>query len=435
VPAPAVGGSILVLEAEPGQRERWVRALCRDHALVEGAGDTAYAGELLSRCRFDALVVGLPPRGAALLEWACSARLRAGVRRLVVVAAGRSVDTVVEALRGGADEFLMRETRDDELALTVRRLLGPRLPVVPGEGGSGPAESALLGNSAAMVALRAELERIATRGVNVLVLGETGSGKETVARYLHRLSGRRGRFEAVNCGAIESGTLQRELSGAPDGAAGLVRSGHTGMLVSAAGGTLFLDNIGELSPDDQACVLKLLDGHGSRPVRADDAGARIVAGAHPDLDRQRRDGRFRADLYYRIGVVAVRLPPLRKRAGDIPLLAQHLVGVIAAGAGLAPREFGPRDREALVAHDWPGNVRELRNVIEHWILTGSTLADCLSAAAPPGSGEDAYPLSWSLRQVEDAHIARVLKSVAGNKSEAARRLGVSRKTLERRFRP
>lgn len=430
VPGPALAGAVLVLEADLAQRKAWQRVLRRAHALVDAVPGIDEASELLRRVRYQTMVVGLPRRGHELLSWACAMRRAARVRRVVVIAPERSIDTAVLALRGGADDFLVRNCEDEEL------LHGARGPVAtPDTAADSGSIAELLGDGAAMTALRADLERISATSGPVLLLGETGTGRETVARHLHATSARTGALVNLNCALVAPGSLEEILCGIAPRSAPRMSAVPAGALLSATGGTLFLDNLGELGAEDQARLLGLLDDRGRWPAQPRSPAARLIVADRPDLAMRCRDGRFREDLYFRVGAVTINLPPLRDRVADIPALAEHLALHAAARAGIPPPHLDGRELDLLCAHDWPGNVRELRDAIERWVLTGRSPTEWLGAGGRPPAVAGDWPLDWTLRQVEDAHIARVLTATAGNKSEAARRLGVSRKTLERRSRP
>jgi DNA-binding NtrC family response regulator len=297
----------------------------------------------------------------------------------------------------------------------------------------------LVGDSAPIRQLRATVERVGPTPATVLIEGRTGTGKELIARLLHERSGRRGPFVPVNCGAIPPELMETELFGHAKGAFTGAHQQREGLFVAARAGTLFLDEISEMRGDLQVKLLRALEEGRIRPVGADrevPIDVRIVASAQPGLRDQVQGRRFREDLYYRLNVVHILLPCLRERPDDIPLLVQHFMQRVADEFGMAPIDLDAAQLGRLRARDWPGNVRELRNFVERTVLMGGPPED---EPEGPGSTPEpdagAYPVDWTLEQVKQAHILRVLAQNQGNRSATARQLGVSRKTLERRLGP
>jgi transcriptional regulator with PAS, ATPase and Fis domain len=297
-----------------------------------------------------------------------------------------------------------------------------------------------------MSAVFTAIERVAgTPRTTVLVTGESGTGKEIVAREIHRRSARADKpFVAVNCAGLADGLLEADLFGyAPGAFTGALPGGRDGLFAAAQGGTILLDEIGELDPNLQARLLRVLQERTFRPVGSTTdrpVDVRILAATNRDLGRMVAAGRFREDLYYRLNVLSIRVPPLRDRAEDVPLLASGFVALLAAEIGCAPRGLTPAASAALARHPWPGNVRELRNVVERAVLLardGWIDAEHLGLEArgtepgsDPGGASFSLPISdCSLRSVERALIERVLLDTAGNRSQAARVLGVNRTTL------
>ncbi len=281
------------------------------------------------------------------------------------------------------------------------------------------------------------INRIASTPSTVLIVGETGTGKELVARALHELSGRGGDYVPVNCGAISADLIEGEFFGHLKGAFTGAHQTRNGLFRHADGGTFFLDEIGEMPLALQAKLLRVLEERSYRPVGGNQeipVTARVVAATNRDLAAEVRAGRFREDLYYRINVVELRLPPLRERKGDIPPLTRYFLDALSAELGVPAPELTPWDLEQLVGYDWPGNIRELRNVIERSLLLGKPpscyLAETRTRETPghPTSAEH-----QSLEYVQRAHILNALLAADGNKTVAARKLGVSRKTVERKL--
>ena len=278
------------------------------------------------------------------------------------------------------------------------------------------------------------VERVAPRGVSVLVRGESGTGKELVAKLLHLLSGREGSLIALNCAALPESLLESELFGIEGGVATGVGA-RAGKFELADGGTLFLDEIGDMQPGVQAKLLRTLQERevvrigGQKAVPVD---VRLIAATHRDLEALVARGEFRADLYYRLKGVDVELPPLRDRRPDIPHLVRHFTERFCRREGIPVPPFRSDALALLMAHDYPGNVRELQNLVEGAVslaegeVGGDLVRSLMGAPAQQG------PEPLDLGAVEKRHISRVLKLTGGNKSAAARLLGLDRKTLQRK---
>jgi DNA-binding NtrC family response regulator len=309
-----------------------------------------------------------------------------------------------------------------------------------------------VGRSIVIKGLQAALQRVAAVDSTVLLTGESGTGKELAALALHTLSPHaRAPFVPVNCAALSPALIEQELFGAAGGA-----QRRDGLFVYAQGGTLFLDEIGELPLPLQATLLRVLESRCVRPVGGEQeipVNVRIVAASNRRLADEVEAGRFRKDLYYRLQVVEITLPPLRAHKEDIPDLVAHFLDTLPAQLGVPPFEVSAEEMAYLAEYDWPGNVRELRNLIERSLILGAlnvsalyqglkrgaATAETAGTTAParpaPQAGHPASAPADSptdLQTLERRHILTVLESVAGDKSQAARLLGVSRRTLERR---
>ncbi|MEJ2523914.1 MAG: sigma-54 dependent transcriptional regulator, partial [Gammaproteobacteria bacterium] len=364
-------------------------------------------------------------------------------RRAILVCAEPDADTAITAMRQGIQDMLTRPVDVEELLQAVARQLARRpaaetRPAPPRLSAAGTSRHAIIGNSPAIKRVKALLDRVAPLPGTVLIHGETGTGKELVARAIHNHSNRKGAFVPVNCGAIAPDLLESELFGHTKGAFTSAHQVREGLFVAAKRGTLFLDEISEMPLALEVKLLRALEESAIRPVGADreiPVDARIVASTQHDLGELVQKGEFREDLYFRLNVVNLRLPPLRDRLEDVPLLAEHFMRRLATDLGIEPVALSDVAMERLQAHDWPGNVRELRNVIERTLMLGELADEHLNREGRRRTDRAAaaYPLDWSLEQVKDHHIRRVLEDAGGNKSAAARRLGISRKTLERRL--
>jgi two-component system response regulator HydG len=437
------------LLAEVLERESYavVPALSADEALtkVHEAGP------------FDAVLTDLRMPGKSGLDLLRTLRERDPGALVLVLTAFGDAGAAGEAIRAGAYDFISKPYDIAALRETLARSLGRRRLAgirhdhdAAAPGGAGSAEPALVGHSPAIIEVMKTLARVAPSQATVLVLGETGTGKELVARTIHHFSERADRrFVAVNCSALAEGLLESELFGHVRGAFTGAGAARPGLFREADHGTLFLDEIGDISPALQARLLRALQEHeivpvGSEsPVRVD---VRVLAATHRDLPELVRQGRFREDLYYRLNVVTLTLPPLRARPQDIPLLIDHFLRELAARHGRGPVAVDPEAQRRLLAHDWPGNIRELRNVLERAMLLAEQdvigpehlppdvrsprSAASVAASASTDGPASALPLR-SLDEVDREHVLRVLQAMRGNRDETSRVLGISRRTLSR----
>ena len=375
---------------------------------------------------------------------------RRGSEATVIVMSGfGTFDLAVEAMRRGAYDYVEKPFRNDELVLVLRkaeereRLLAENRQLRRAL--YGPARSGLVGTSAPMAALDARLAKLAPHKTSVLVEGESGTGKELVARALHRGSPRGEKpFVAVNCGAIPEVLLESELFGHVRGAFTDATRDKRGLIEEASGGTLFLDEIGELPLLLQTKLLRVLQEERLRPLGATQertVDVRVVAATVRDLEVEVAEARFREDLYYRLAVARVRLPPLRDRRGDIRLLCAHFIRKHAARLGLSELPTLTADAVAtLESYPWPGNVRELENVIEHAIvLAGGPALDRTSLPERLRQGEpDALSLASAspslsikenTRRLEADLIRRALLQTSGNRTKAIELLDISHRAL------
>lgn len=301
----------------------------------------------------------------------------------------------------------------------------------------------IIGNSPEMASLMRTMRMVAATDATVLLVGETGTGKELLAQALHAHSRRSGGpFLPVNCAALPEALVESELFGCRRGAFTGAVSDQPGRVLAADGGTLFLDEVGELPLAAQAKLLRFLECGEVQPVgqtRPRQVSARVVAATNRDLTALVAEGRFRQDLYYRLNVVPVELPPLRERSGDIAVLLHHFLDRLAAAHGVAPPSLAPAALRCLKDYHWPGNVRELRNLCERLVILhagGVVGAEALPAEIRAGAGAPPRRLGLSLpdgglrlEDVERSLIGQALEKAAGNRSKAARLLGISRDTL------
>jgi two-component system, NtrC family, response regulator HydG len=367
---------------------------------------------------------------------------------VVVVTGDKSTEAAIEALRHGAFDYVTKPIDAKLLGLSLARALRRSRLLVELEGFQRPSRPAppLLGESAAMRRTQELIARVARSETSVLIQGETGAGKELVARAIHAASARAaGPFVAINCAAVPANLLESELFGHTKGAFTDAKQSRAGLFVEASGGTLFLDEIGDMPLEMQSKLLRALQERRVRPVGGNGEvpfDARVFAATHRDLDAEVRAGRFRQDLYYRINVVCVGVPALREREGDILRLADHFLERFCARAERARVRLSPQVAEQLLAHDWPGNVRELENCMERLAaLSRYELAICAdlpqSVRGPLHEERTAMGKLpdglLDLAELERNHILQVLERLNGNKSRAAELLGLDRRTLYRKL--
>jgi len=367
---------------------------------------------------------------------------------VILMTARGTIETTALAQRIGAFDYLAKPFDLGDLIARVRAALGDRVAEEV-EIEAGPA-SRIVGSHPSMIAMYKAIARVASLNVPVVILGESGSGKELVAQSIHDLGNRvSGPFIAINCGAIPDTLLENELFGSTRGAFTDSRQDRRGALSRADGGTLFLDEIGDISPAFQVKLLRFLQDGIVTPLGAEKShrvDVRLIAATHRDIKRLVADGRFREDLYYRLAGYEIAVPPLRERASDLPLLADHFRRRIAAEM---KRDSIPGPSQAvldvLAAHRWPGNVRELEQVIRRTIIDSGALVDPGAAAnalrdiAPSAEAQPAAVSApaeeelVSLDEAEKRHIVAVLRATGGNQTQAAFILGIERKTLARKI--
>ncbi|WP_281985623.1 sigma-54-dependent transcriptional regulator [Azonexus hydrophilus] len=359
---------------------------------------------------------------------------------VIIMTAFYDMESTIAAMHGGAIEFIPKPVDIARLDAAVDLALMRAKDFVTL---SAPvATSPLLGKSPAMADIFRRIALVAQTRASVLILGESGTGKEVVARAIHAAGAQRDQpFLAVNCAALVETLLESELFGHARGAFTGAHAATRGKVDAAGQGTLFLDEIGELSLPMQGKLLRLLEAREFSPVGSTEvrrANARFIAATNVDLAERVSQGRFREDLYYRLDVFPIRMPPLRERRGDIPLLAEHLLGRVSQEVGKPIRQISNEALDTLKTHDWPGNVRELENVLTRAavLARGELIAAVDINPRAPGSTEpnlSEAPLC-SLRELETRHVAQVLAATGWHKGKACEILGVSRTRLERRIR-
>jgi DNA-binding NtrC family response regulator len=446
---------ILVVEDRPNLREMLRHTLEAEDYTVEEAGDGQSALEALGRRRFLAVLTDLKLPGAdghAVLEAARGADPTVPV---ILMTAYGTVEDAVAAMKAGAYDFLPKPVDTDHLLLLLDRAIERRRLVhenllLREEAAARLGVPRIVGDSPALQAVAKQIQKVAPAETTVLLLGESGTGKELFARALHALSPRRGRpFVAINCAAIPENLLENELFGHEKGAYTGAGAAKIGKLELADKGTLFLDEVGELAPSLQAKLLRALQEKafervgGTRTIECD---LRLVAATNRDLEADVAGGRFREDLYFRLSVFPLSIPPLRERLDDLPVLVEHILERLGRELGIEGLRAGEAALEALAGQRWPGNIRELENALERAAILAEgpeLLAEHLGLGGSGGGESDLaafrrlLPRKGSLPEVaarasalaESMRIREALEAAGGNKRRAAEALGVSYKTL------
>jgi DNA-binding NtrC family response regulator len=435
---------ILVVDDEEIVRESLSGWLRKDGYTVAAAPDGPTALAMLKdEDSWSVILLDLkmtPMDGLQVLEEAHKIRPGAAA---VIMTAYATVDTAVRAMKLGAYDYLMKPFDPEELSLMVEKIVGQQSLrreniILRKVLKRGYTFRDLVSKSPAMQAVF-ELARAAAKsGSTVLILGESGTGKDLLAHAVHAESDRANKpFVAVSCAALTETLLESELFGHERGAFTGAFERHEGKFEAAAGGTLFLDEIGDISPKLQLDLLRVLEDRkvtrvgGTAAIPID---VRVIAATNRVLTKLVELGSFRQDLYYRLNVIPLTIPPLRERKEDIPLLVEHLLERLSVETGKHVESVSEESMSHLLSHDWPGNVRELRNALERGIVLagGSVLRPEHLGALGEGLPSDKKPLS--LDQVERRHIAEILRQTAGNVSQAARVLDIDRATLYTKIR-
>jgi len=440
--------TILIADDEKNTREGLARALQR-HYDVLLAEDGRRALELLEQRPVDIVLSDVRMPGMDGLTLLSRALARQPQPLVILLTAYGTVETAVEAMKRGAYDFLQKPVNLDQLDLKLKQALRSRDVEVENRALREQLDEKfgmdkILGTSAPMQEVFDTLRQVAPTRATVLVEGESGTGKELVARAIHQLSPRvHGPFVPVHCAALSKTLLESELFGHEKGAFTGATERRSGRFEMADGGTLFLDEIGEIDPAVQVKILRVLEEHkfervgGSEMIEVD---VRLLAATNRDLKKMVAEGTFREDLFYRLYVVNVHLPPLRDRGSDIPMLAQHFLQEFAAENNKPVAGLTPDTLDLLAAYRWPGNVRELRNVMERMVVLARseklTVRDLPAnirelAAGKPAGGALAGNLT--IEAAEKQLIIQALKQHDGNRTLAAQQLGLSRRTLHRKL--
>ncbi|MDX3929766.1 MAG: sigma-54 dependent transcriptional regulator [Shinella sp.] len=432
--------SILVVDDEPGMRNFLVRTLGPRCKRIEEAADTVEASRKLDSHHFDVVILDNIMPGKNGVDWLAEQRAIGFFADAILMTAYADLETAIMALRAGAVDFVLKPFRSNQILNAVSRCLD-RMRLqrenfvlryeLRATSDHILLRDKLIGESPAIRQVRETIARVAPLPTSVLLTGESGTGKEVAARSIHSLSDRAAKpFVPVNCAAIPPDMLETELFGHIKGAFTGAENGREGLFMHAQGGTLFLDEIGEMPLATQSKLLRVIEDRRVRPVGAErevPVDLRFIFATNADLQKQVETGRFRPDLFYRINVMQLHQPPLRDRGDDVQDLAQLFMHKLSQQLGMPPVAIDATVRAALAAYPWPGNVRELRNLIERSLILGR-FPDDFRGQRAMAAGSSA----GTLEEIERRHILAVLEETGGNRDQAARRLGVSRKTIDRK---
>ncbi|MCL1142769.1 sigma-54-dependent transcriptional regulator [Shewanella gaetbuli] len=433
--------SVLIVDDEPGMRSFLIKAMSKKFAVVESASTIAEAEALRVQGHFDVMIVDIRLPDRSGIEWHEALDDTERQSDIIFMTGYADMDVAIKALRAGATDFIMKPFHLEQMMTAVERCIEKRLLkrenfMLKRELSHGQS-STIIGSSNAITEVKQVIERVAPANAVVLIEGESGTGKELVARQLHQLSGRTGPFVPVNCGAIAPELLASELFGHVAGSFTGAKTSREGLFNFASGGTIFLDEIGEMPMNMQTALLRVLEQRAIRPVGSEkevSIDVRVVAATNRLLVDEVEQGNFRRDLYYRLNVLNILIPPLRARPEDVVELTYHFTLQISQELGIKPVLWSHEDLEVLKQHEWPGNIRELKNMIERCILLGKPPAEYWKKTTTTNLSDNyGYPMSWTLKEVEKQHVTQVVTAHDGNKSAAARDLGVSRKTLDRKY--
>jgi two-component system response regulator PilR (NtrC family) len=449
-----VCGRILIVDDEASMREFLAICLRRGgHAVDQAAGGKQGLG-MLGGAQYDLVITDLKMPGTTGLDVLDAVKKQAPSTEVIVITAYATPETAIAAMKRGAYDYLTKPFKLEEIEVVVQRAMEKRTLVrentlLRAELQGQFRLDRLVGKSDAMTRVFQLVRKVAATKTNVLITGESGTGKELVARALHHAGMRpEGPYVAVNCGAIPEALLESELFGHVKGAFTGADRENPGLFVSAHGGTLFLDEIGELPMALQVKLLRALQERTIRPVGGAterEIDTRVVAASNRDLEGEVARGVFRQDLYYRLNVIQVQMPPLRARRDDVPLLAQVFLERCAAEVGKPVPQLDPDALRALCEYDYPGNVRELENLMERAVtlatdsvITRDLLPELAPRRRPTQAGDMEFPpegldLERVLGDVEREFLMRALGRASGVRKEAARLLGISFRSIRYRL--
>jgi two-component system response regulator HydG len=443
--------SVLVVDDDPGHRTMLRTLLTGWGYTIHEADDGSTAIEKVHEQAFDLILMDIRMIKVSGLEALGEIKAFNPAIPVIIMTAYSSVETAVEALKSGAYDYLTKPLDFDELRLAMERAMDHRQlkeenRLLRESLGNHFDRQNIIGRSSAMVKLLETVAQVAPSEATVLITGESGTGKEMIAGAIHFNGPRKdGPFVKLNCAAITETLLESELFGHERGAFTGAHKRKEGRFRQAHGGSIFLDEISEMSLAMQVKLLRVLQDREITRVGGEEVinvDVRLIAATNKDLLKEIEVGRFREDLFYRLNVVTLKMPPLRERREDVPLLAKHFLETFCQKNRKELKGFTPQAMDLLLKYDWPGNVRELMNAVERGVvLTNSEYLDekdlPLSTRDDETEGEapleQAIPGDLPLEEVEKASILKTLELTGGNKSEAARRLGITRRTLHKKL--
>ena len=446
-----ISGNILVVDDDQAHRTMLLTLLGGWGFSVEEADDGGRAIERVHEKSFDLVLMDVRMLEVSGLQALPEIKKFNPAIPIIIMTAYSSVETAVEALKKGAYDYLGKPLDFDELKLAIERAmdhsqLKEENRALKERLGSGFNTGDIIGRSRVMLELLETVSLVAPTEATVLITGESGTGKELIARAIHANSPRRQKpYIQINCAAITETLLESELFGHERGAFTGADRRREGRFRLAHGGSMFLDEVSEMSVAMQAKLLRVLQEKEIQRVGGEEVlkvDVRVMAATNKDLKKEIEAGGFREDLYYRLNVVALAAPALRERREDIPLLVQHFLETFAEKNRKHIKGFTPQAMDRLLRHDWPGNVRELMNAVERGVILcrGEYIAEkdfplsVSGAEVPePESAREGLPADLPLEEVEKVTILNTLESAGGNKSEAARRLGITRRTLHKKL--
>jgi DNA-binding NtrC family response regulator len=411
--------------------------------------DSMDASRVLKKEEFDAIITDLKMKGLQGLDLLEEAKRVASLTPVIIITAFGTIDSAIKAIKMGAYDYITKPFQMDEMVLTVKKALENRLLKKEVVRLKKEIESRyhfhqLIGKSPSMQKIYDLIERISDSSNNVLITGESGTGKELVAKAIHYNGIRKeGPFMAVNCAAIPETLLESELFGYKRGAFTDAKTDKKGLIFEATAGTLFLDEITEMPPTLQAKLLRVIEEREVRPLGDTNSypiDVRILSASNRGIKDLIHQGRFREDLYYRLKVIDVELPPLRSRREDIPLLVQHFIDRLGKEPKKKISGVSEDCLKILINYSWPGNVRELENIVQramtlcqHEVILPEDLPTAILQEVEENPIQKGLREGYTLDQLEKEYIKRVLIEVGGNKSRAAEKLGLDRKTLYRKL--
>ena len=455
------GIAILIVDDEVGICDMLTKALSRLFTKIDSATSVDQAENLRKQNHYDLIILDVKLPGRSGLEWFEAFDDNSSHSDVIFITGYANLDTSIKALKLGASDFILKPFNLEQIFNSVKKCVDKRIDkrvnYALQRDVNRYMSGKLIGSSETNKRLHGKITQYAPSKATVLIEGESGSGKELVARELHQRSGRNGPFVPINCAAMDASHLVNELLGHIDTSR---KDGYQeGLFQIANGGTLFLDEVSELPPSVQSSLLRVLEEqvvrpHGSSKVY--NINVRIIASTNKDLRELVHQGSFRQDLYYRLNVLNIMVAPLRERIEDLQELINYFNQYLSKEQGRMPVSWSENEIGALKKYYWPGNIRELKNLIERCVLTGKPVSHhwneivqgngsaqaIVSISDQDGEHaiplieephEQGYPDEWALKDVEKAHILQVMDYCYGNKTKAAKILQVSRKTLDRKF--